>query len=113
MLCFLMLSRPAHVRDGVFGVLQGTADGVELKEFATMAEARLYHEQLIMCLNMAIDLPVQLIRIDDEASFPILRERFEEAHEQRLHEHRSFVLASRSIAHLCRRYADKAYRFFG
>ena len=106
-----MLSDPTRVREGVFGVLQGTPDGIELKQFTTLSEASAYHQQMIMCLNMAVDLPVQLIRIGNEPSFSVLRERFEETYKQRIGEHRNFTLASKSVCSIYKRCAHKLSKF--
>ncbi len=109
---FIILSDPARVRDGVFGVLEGTPDGIRLKEFTTLFEANAYHQQIIMCLNMAVDLPVQLIRIGNEPDFSVLRERFEEAYERRIGEYRNFTLASKSVVALYKQCADRLSKFF-
>jgi hypothetical protein len=108
---FIILSDPTRVRNGVFGVLQATLDGIELKQFTTLSEASAYHQQMMMSLNMAVDLPVQLIRIGNEPSFSVLRERFEEAYRQRIGEHRNFTVALQSVCSIYKRCTDRLSEF--
>ncbi|MEI8151010.1 MAG: hypothetical protein WCG92_05370 [Hyphomicrobiales bacterium] len=103
MLYFLVLSKPVQVRDGLFGVLQGTAGGIEFKTFSTMPEARRYHENMVASFNLAIELPLQLIRVDDEDSFPALKKSFEDVYERRMCEQRSFAFPPQAVAALFRR----------
>jgi len=108
---FIILSDPTRVRDGVFGVLEGTPDRIKLEQFTTLSEASAYHQQMMMCLNMAVDLPIQLIRIGSEPDFSVLRERFEEAYEQRIGEYRNFTLASKSVVAFYKQCADRLSKF--
>jgi hypothetical protein len=82
---FTILSTPVRMRDGTFAVVIGTIAGIEVKEFATLREARTHYRMLVACLRMVIEVPLELVIIDDETEYLPLRMKFDEEFKRRVH----------------------------
>jgi hypothetical protein len=91
---FAILSTPVCLREGAFAVVIGTIAGIEVKQFATLREARNHYRLLVTCLRMAVEAPLELVIIDGETEYLSLREKFDKEYEQRVHVHPSASVPS-------------------
>jgi hypothetical protein len=82
---FTILSTPVQMRDGTFAVVIGTVAGIEVKEFATLREAKTHYRMLVACLRMVIEAPLELVIIDGETEYLPLRVKFDEEYKRRVH----------------------------
>lgn len=81
---FAILSTPVRLREGAFAVVIGTIAGIEVKQFATLREARNHYRLLVTCLRMAVEAPLEIVVVDGETEYLSLREKFDKEYEQRI-----------------------------
>jgi hypothetical protein len=81
---FAILSAPARMHDGAFAIVVASAAGIEVKTFATAKAAMRHYRILLAGLQMAAEPPFELVVVDGEADYAVLRTRVGQEYERRI-----------------------------
>lgn len=80
---FAILSAPVRMHDGAFAVVIASAAGIEVKTFATARAATRHYRILLACLQMAAEPAFELVIVDGESDYTVLRRRVDQEYERR------------------------------
>lgn len=80
---FAILSAPVRMHDGAFAIVIASAAGIEVKTFATVKAAMRHYRILLACLQMAAEPAFELVIVDGESDYTVLRRRVDQEYERR------------------------------